>query len=70
MMNDCAVRTHEKGCGGNDAVFCADVPLAMAYVRDQKWECPMNARDALNHGTAFKRLVKPFRGGEGCKDEQ
>lgn len=56
-------------CAKDDGVFQTDVPLAMAYVKDQRWETPMCAMDALNHGTAFRRLVKPFRGAEVC-DEQ
>ena len=52
-----------------DGVFCGNTPLAMAYVRDQAWECPMNARDALKSGTVFKSLVMPFAGKEGCGDE-
>ena len=52
-----------------DGVFCGNVPLAMAYVRDQDWECPLNARDALKNGTAFGSLVMPFKGREGRRHE-
>lgn len=34
--------------------------LAMAYVPVQRWEKPMGAAEALNRGTAFRSLVKPF----------
>lgn len=54
---------------GADGVFCANVPLAMAYVRDQAWERTLNARDALKQGTAFPSLVMPFVGKEGCRNE-
>jgi len=47
---------------GSDGVFNRSVPLAMAYVRDQSWESPMTACDALSCGTAFRSLVMPFRG--------
>ena len=68
-MNDYRVYAQKSTCARTDSVFSADVPLAMAYVKDQSWETPMCAADALNHGTAFRRLVKPFLGAEVC-DEQ
>ena len=54
---------------GSDGVFRAGVPLAMAYVRDQDWEIPLSARDALKNGTAFGSLVMPFKGKGGCGNE-
>lgn len=67
-MNDYRVYTPADPCAKDDGVFSADVPLAMAYVKDQKWETPMCAADALSHGTAFRRLVKPFLGAEVCDE--
>ena len=68
MMNDYTTIGSALGCGRDDGVFCGNVPLAMAYVRDQRWEKTMTARDALNSGTAFGSLVMPFRGkGEAGK---
>lgn len=61
-MNEYTVFTPECARRGGDDVFSADVPLAMAFVRDQKWETPMDAMDALRHGTAFASLAKPFKG--------
>lgn len=52
-----------------DSAFAQWVPLAMAYVRDQNWERPMRAYDALNHGTAFRSLVMPFVGREVCNEQ-
>ena len=46
------------------------VPLAMAYVRDQDWERPLSARDALRSGTAFGSLAKPFVGAEVDDEKQ
>ena len=47
-----------------DAIDQAPIPknavLAMAYVPVQRWEKPMSAAEALNRGTAFRSLVKPF----------
>ena len=63
-MNDYRVYAPKDACAKSDSVFSADVPLAMAYVKDQSWETPMCAADALSHGTAFKRLVMPFLGAE------
>lgn len=39
------------------------MPLAMAYVPWQEWEEPINLDDALNYGTLFRSLYKPFMGG-------
>ena len=65
MMKDYSAYESARTCGGGDDVFGRNVPLAMAYVRDQDWEKPMTACDALNSGTAFKSLVMPFRGEDG-----
>lgn len=65
MMNDYTAFEPARSCGDNDGAFNRNVPLAMAFVRDQDWERVMNARDALNHGTAFRSLVMPFRGEDG-----
>lgn len=67
-MNDYSVYMPKDARRDGDGVFSANVPLAMAYVRDQDWEKPMCAMDALKHGTAFRRLVKPFTGRE-VRDE-
>lgn len=64
-MNDYTVYTPESA----RSAASDNAPLAMAFVRDQNWERPMSARDALNHGTAFRSLVKPFRGAEVCDEE-
>lgn len=40
------------------------VPYAMAFVRMQDWERPLNPSEALARGTAFSSLVKPFTGKE------
>ena len=40
------------------------VPYAMAFVRMQDWERPLNADEALHRGTAFSSLIKPFTGKE------
>ena len=39
-------------------------PYAMAFVRMQDWERPLNAGEALRRGTAFACLIKPFTGKE------
>ena len=63
-MNDYRVYAPKDVCAKADGVFAADAPLAMAYVKDRSWETPMSAAEALSHGTAFVRLVKPFLGAE------
>ncbi len=40
--------------------FPASVTLAAAYVPWQYWETPMPPCDALEAGTVFPSLVKPF----------
>lgn len=69
-MNDYSAFMAKDSCRENDSVFAANVPLAMAYVRDQNWENPMRAMDALKSGTAFRSLVKPFLGTEVCDEKQ
>ncbi len=66
MMKNCTAVESPRNCAGDDSVFNRNIPLAMAYVRDQSWEQTMNAYDALKHGTAFSSLVKPFLGEEVC----
>lgn len=68
-MNDYSVFVPKDRCGENDSVFSKSAPLAMAFVRDQDWERPMRAEDALKHGTAFRSLVKPFVGAEVCDEK-
>lgn len=46
-------------------VFPAQLSLAMAYVPYQSWEEPMKASQALDAGTVFPSLVKPFLMGKG-----
>jgi len=65
MMNDYTAFEPACTCGGRDGANDRNIPLAMAYVRDQSWERVLTARDALNCGTAFRSLVKPFRGEDG-----
>lgn len=40
-----------------------NVTLAMAYVPFQKWEQPFDAVTALDRGTLFPSLDKPFLAG-------
>lgn len=55
------------GYNGADAAQTAclqeNAPLAMAYVPRQGWEYPADAQTAMNSGTIFPSLVKPFYGG-------
>ena len=69
-MSEYTVYTQQTANGESDAMFARRVPLAMAFVRDQDWERPMRAMDALKSGTAFRSLVKPFTGAEVCDEEQ
>lgn len=42
-----------------------DMPLAMAYVRWQRWQKIYDSENALCCGTIFEELNKPFRGMGG-----
>lgn len=60
---------NESRCNPRDETIDAfapnqRVPLAMAYVRFQRWETPVTAEEALQRGTAFASLVMPFEAME------
>lgn len=54
----------ESCCTHKDDVLDG-MPIAMAYVPWQTWQCPYEAEKALQHGTIFEELDKPFRGMRG-----
>lgn len=47
--------------------FPKETPLAMAYVPYQSWEEPYSSSVALQRGTIFPSLDKPFIGEEAVK---
>jgi len=47
-------------------VFPALILLASSYTPFQPWEQPMDEASALECGTVFPSLVKPFLMGYGC----
>lgn len=51
------------------SVFPENMPLAMAYIPFQSWEKPYDTAVALNRGTIFPALDKPFIGERYCLDE-
>lgn len=61
-------KSHPKdyGCKGFCNVYSVDTvnsnPIAMAYVPWQYWETPLEPCDALEIGTIFSELNKPFMG--------
>ena len=59
MLQDMTVPAEPRG------VFPAQMSLAMAYVPYQCWEETFSAADALQAGTVFPSLVKPFGRGTG-----
>ncbi len=59
MLQDMTVPATPQG------VFPAQMSLAMAYVPYQTWEEPYGAGEALQAGTVFPSLVKPFCMGKG-----
>lgn len=52
------------GCGREDRLF--GLPLAMAYVPWQRWNSIYDVCEALQRGTIFEELDKPFLGRGGC----
>lgn len=61
---DCGV----KECPLPVGAFPEDTPLAMAYVPYQVWETPYEEDVALQRGTIFRSLDKPFIGEEAVKN--
>lgn len=59
MLQDQTVPAAPQG------TFPAKMSLAMAYVPYQYWEEPMPESEALDSGTVFPSLVKPFMMGKG-----
>ena len=55
------------GCPDTRDFFPDDIPLAMAYVRWQRWQDLYEPCKALEHGTIFKELDKPFLGKGGSR---
>ena len=60
MNDDTVFRPCREAASIDEALIPKDAALAMAYVPVQRWEKPMGAAEALNRGTAFRSLVKPF----------
>ena len=54
---------------GTMGAMPANPSLAMAYVPYQCWEEPLSAADALEAGTVFPSLVKPFMMGKGGAED-
>lgn len=48
--------------------FPQQTPIAMAYVPYQTWETPYETDTALQRGTIFRSLDKPFIGEEAVKN--
>lgn len=56
----------EEACPGAKNDPLEGMPVAMAYVPWQNWQCPYEAEKAFQRGTIFEVLDKPFRGIGGC----
>ena len=61
----CACRM--DGCPDTHDFFPSDIPLAMAYVKWQKWQDIYEPCKSLRSGTLFQELDKPFLGKGGCR---
>ena len=62
--NDCARKKRTNNCKREDKL--QGFPLAMAYVPWQRWGDLYCACKALQSGTVFEELDKPFKGRGGC----
>lgn len=69
----CTVRTAPRRCDGvmpRNAEYCVctvqPVSLAMAYVPVQEFKDVFSPCEALERGSLFGELVKPYCGG-GCR---
>lgn len=54
---------HHDMYKGNPTPFPAETPLAMAYIYFQQWGETCSPEEALEAGTLFPDLNKPFEGG-------
>lgn len=55
------------GCPDTRDFFPSDIPLAMAYVKWQEWQDIYEPCKALERGTLYQALDKPFTGKGGRK---
>lgn len=66
LMRPDSEETVETNCGsvsGDMDRSCIDnMPLAMAYVPMQKWQCIYEDSKAIMRGTIFEELDLPFKG--------
>ena len=56
-----------KACPLASQKFPKEMPYAMAYVPFQQWQKPYDCEAALQRGTIFPCLDKPFIGEEAVK---
>lgn len=55
-------------CPMPETLFPAETPYAMAYVPFQQWQKPYDPEAALDRGTVFPCLDKPFIGEGAVKN--
>ena len=63
----CGCNRRMDGCPNTHDHFPEDMPIAMAYVPWQKWQDICELREAVERGTIFKELDKPFLGKGGMR---
>lgn len=54
--------TEAENGQGTGSGCCRYPSLAMVYAPEQKWKDLLSLDDALDEGTLFRELVKPFEG--------
>lgn len=65
--NACECRRLENGCPDTHDHFPSHMPPAMAYVPWQNWKDVYDPCKALEAGTIFAELDKPFLGKGGMR---
>lgn len=66
--NNSAAENTSRNCPQPEGEFPLDMPVGMCYVPMQRWEKIYDNSMALERGTIFKALDKPFIGEEAVRN--
>ncbi len=69
LSKDDDAQPEAKECPSVKTKFPEEMPYAMAYVPFQQWQKPYDCEAALERGTIFPCLDKPFIGEEAVKHD-
>ncbi len=68
LSDDGELPSEAAACPMPRSLFPDEMPYAMAYVPFQKWQKPYDSEAALERGTIFPCLDKPFIGEGALKN--